>query len=185
VTKKTGKGGYAREIPVSRSTWDAFLAYRKAYGFESVPAENDGTPLVLSVRTKAVEIAGKEIKNSASRRFFGAWRAIETRQGLYAIVKDRLRSTAAVLRDAGELRSAERLESASPHWLRHTFGKATLLAGSTLRETAAALGHNNDETVFRYSHQAALDLIEAWERENPGAVARDVCVPCDDGIGMV
>lgn len=173
VTKKTGKGGYAREIPVPRSTWDAFLAYRKAYRFDPVPAEDDTTALVLSVRTKGVEIGGKTIKNSASRRFFGAWREIETRQGLYGIVKDRLRATAAVLHEIGDHRSASQLENASPHWLRHTFGKSALLAGQKTREVTAALGHADESTSMRYTHQAALDLIEAWERERPGSVARD------------
>ena len=173
VTRKTGKGGHAREIPVPRAVWDALTAYRIAYGFDPAPAEGDATPLVLSVRTRAVEINGRPIRDSGSRRYFGAWRAIETRQGLYAIVKDRLRATADGLRATGRHRSAQQLEQASPHWLRHTFGKASLLAGQKSREVTAALGHADESTSMRYTHQAALDLIEAWERERPGSVAKE------------
>ncbi len=173
VTKKTGKGGYAREIPVTRPVWEAFVGYRVAYGLDPLPAEGETMPLVLSVRTKAVEIAGKPIRDSASRRFFGAWRSIGTRQSLHRIVKDRLKQTADLLREAGRYRSAGQLEKASPHWLRHTFGKAELLAGQKTREVTAALGHADESTSMRYTHQAAIDLIEAWERERPGSVARD------------
>ncbi len=190
VSKETAKGGMAREIPVTCDVWGAFVDYRVAYGLDPRPAHQETIPLLLSVRTKAVEINNRSIKDSASRRFFGAWRAIETRQGLYSIVKDRLKETAAVLRQRGEEQSADDLLKASPHWLRHTFGKAQLLAGQKMRETVAALGHADERTAMRYTHQGAVDLIQAWERESPGSVAKESSLmngiaPVDDGVANV
>jgi len=176
VTEETAKGAVERHLPVVRELWKAFLGYRVAFGLTPTPAEEEGGPLLLSMRTKAVAIAGQDVMDTASRRFFGAWRSIETRQGLYGIVKERLRTTAGVLRDRGNVRDAERLASASSHWLRHTFGKAALLAGQNSREVMAAMGHADDSTTARYTVQDALDLITAWEREKPGCVAKDKVV---------
>lgn len=52
-----------------------------------------------------------------------------TRQGVYAIVTGRLVQTADLLQQMGREEEAAQLRRASPHWLRHTFAKASLLAG--------------------------------------------------------
>lgn len=170
VTPETGKGGKARRIPVSRKVWAAFTAYRAAFGLPVVPDRGDMTRLLLSPRTQAVRIAGQDI-STGGRRFFKAWREVGTRQGLYKIVKSRLTHAAGVLAAQGEEGAARQLRAASPHWLRHTFGKAALLAGQDVREVAGALGHANLETTMIYTEQDALDLIAACERASPGSLA--------------
>ncbi|TFW01518.1 hypothetical protein E4K72_14160 [Oxalobacteraceae bacterium OM1] len=173
VTAQTGKGGKARRIPVPRTVWTAFTAYRRAFGMAPEPGIGEGTRLLLSPRTSSVSIAGKAIKRTADRRFFHAWREITTRQALYDIVKGRLKHAADELAAGGNVDEAERLRGASPHWLRHTYGKATLLSGQDVREVAAALGHSSLETTMIYTEQDALDLIAAFERASPGVLASE------------
>lgn len=93
-----------------------------------------------------------------------------TRQGIYEIVTERLEAAAVMLDASGDERSAE-LRKASPHWLRHTFAKATLLGGQDLRSVAGHLGHSSMNTAMRYSEQDALDLILAMEKSQPGSLA--------------
>ena len=83
---------------------------------------------------------------------------------------DRLEQIATDIEQANPT-GAEELCRASPHWLRHTFGKAALLAGHDVRHVAASLGHASLETTMIYTNQEALDLIHAHERANPGSVA--------------
>lgn len=87
-----------------------------------------------------VHVGDKKIKHVNDRRFFGAWHAIATRQGLYKIVKERLALAHVFLTGSGQVDLAAELEKASPHWLRHTFAKAVLLKGQSMREVASLLG---------------------------------------------
>lgn len=174
VTEETGKGNKERWVPVSKSVWEAFVTYRAAFGLPAVPAPNESMGLVLSPRTKGVVIGKSIVMRSSSRRFFGAWREVTTRHGLYAIVKGRLAAAAERLTQLGRTEEADRLQAASPHWLRHTFSKASLLTGQDLRSVAGALGHADLSTVMIYTQQEALDLIAAWERVTPGIVATEI-----------
>lgn len=60
---------------------------------------------------------------------------------------------------------------ASPHWLRHTFAKAALLKGLSMREVASVLGQASVDTTMIYTDQDALDLVRALERSAPDAIA--------------
>ena len=173
VTEATGKGGKARRIPVPKALWDAFVYYRQAFGLPATPALNDPTPLILSTRTRALMIGTETVNHTGSRRFFCAWRAVTTRQGLYNIVTSRLEETATRLDETGRAADAAHLRQASPHWLRHTFAKALLLTGQSMRDVAGALGHADLATTMIYTEQEALDLIDAWERATPGSVATE------------
>jgi integrase/recombinase XerC len=173
VTAETAKGGKERRIPVPRTVWDAFMVYRAAFGLPVQPTPGETTRLVLSPRTKEVKIGTTPIARTADRRFFKAWREVSTRQGLYGIVKDRLNRAADTLESNGRDDEATQLRRASPHWLRHTFGKAALLTGQSMREVAGALGHANMDTTMIYTEQDAIDLIDAWERASPGTVAEE------------
>lgn len=171
VTADTAKGAKERRIPVTRTVLSSLTVYRQAFGLPAMPAHGDETPILLSSRTKVVHIGEKKIKHVSDRRFFGAWRAIGTRQGLYKIVKERLALTANTLRDAGDADLAAELDRASPHWLRHTFAKAALMKGQSMREVASLLGHASVDTTMIYTDQDALDLVRALERSAPDAIA--------------
>jgi len=146
---------------------------RAAFGLPDLPQAGETTRLILSPRTRAVTIAGADIGHTGSRRFFGAWREVGTRQGLYAIVKQRFAHAADVLLAQGDPGAAAELRRASTHWLRHTFAKAALVAGHSMRGVAGALGHADMATTMRYTQQEAQDLIAAWEQANAGSVARE------------
>jgi site-specific recombinase XerD len=137
-----------------------------AFGLPPQPAPTEKTALLLSPHTKSLMIGAKAVKSVADRRFFGAWKELKTRQHLHAIVKDRLKATSALLQLDGNGILASELEAASPHWLRHTFAKAALLRGQTMREVAGLLGHASVDTTMVYTDQDALDLVRAFEREN-------------------
>jgi integrase/recombinase XerC len=173
VTEATGKGGKERRVPVTRTLLGALEVYREAFGLPAQPSPGESTGLLLSPRTKAVMIGKRPVRQAADRRYFGAWREVSTRQGLYKIVKDRLAQAGEVLRIDGNFEFAAALSEASPHWLRHTFAKASLLGGQSMREVASLLGHASVDTTMIYTDQDALDLIRALERESPGAVAEE------------
>lgn len=171
VTAETGKGAKERRAPVTRTLLASLMVYRQAFGLTALPAHGDETPLLLSSRTKVVHIGDKKIKHVNDRRFFGAWHAIATRQGLYKIVKERLALAHNSLTSSGQLALAADLDRASPHWLRHTFAKTALLRGQSMREVASLLGHASVDTTMIYTDQDALDLVRALERTSPETLA--------------
>lgn len=171
VTEETAKGGRERKVPVTRALLNALTAYREAFGFSPLPPPADDTPLLLSSKTRQLAIGANRVRHVNDRRFFRAWQPITTRQGLYKIVKDRLALAAEYLRSHEQFELAEQLERASPHWLRHTFAKAALIKGQTMREVASLLGHASVDTTMIYTEQDALDLVHALERTSPDTVA--------------
>jgi len=56
-------------------------------------------------------------------------------------------------------------------WLRHTFAKAGLMKGQSMRAVASVLGHASVDTTMIYTDQDALDLVQALERTVPDAIA--------------
>lgn len=76
---------------------------------------------------------------------------VESRKGLYKIVKQRLQQTAALLRSDEKPDTATQLEATSPHWLRNTFGKSLARKGTDIRRLAGALGYANAETARAYA----------------------------------
>jgi integrase/recombinase XerC len=180
VSKATGKGGKARPVPVPPAVWNAFALYRAAFGLPSQPEAGDKTRLILSTRTKPVPLGRTGmVTRTKDRRFFGGWREVTTRQGLYVIVKQRFAQAADVLEQQGDIGAAAELRRSSTHFLRHTFAKAALVSGNSMRTVASALGHGDMSTTMRYTQQEAQDLILAWEHANKGSVASESGVGTD------
>lgn len=165
VSSSVAKGGKERWVPVTRILLKVLEDYRVAFGLPAQPEIDEKTALLLSPQTQTIRIGGKAVRTAADRRFFGAWQELTTRQYLYAIVKKRLKTTADMLRKDDPV-LAVRLEQASPHWLRHTFAKAALLHGQSMREVAGLLGHASMDTTMVYTNQDALDSVRAFERDN-------------------
>lgn len=175
VEADTSKGGKERTVPVTNALLDAFIDYRCAFRLPPLPEDKDQEyGLVLSVRTHPMAAGrhGGSIKYVADRRFFGAWRSVGSRFGLHAIIKGRIRDAVARLKAKGDLATAQQLDRVSAHWMRHTFAKASLLAGQDIRVVAASLGHASVTTTMIYTEQDALDQIRSWEAERPGTVAQ-------------
>lgn len=171
VTSKTAKGGKERNLPVTKAVLDALERYRRCFGMQPLPSPKDvDMPLILSPKTIPVFIGGNAIKSTRDRQFFSAWSVVTSRQALYTIVKNRLETIAEYLKQQNDPR-ADDLNKASPHWLRHTFAKATLNSGQSMREIAGHLGHSSMDTAMRYTSQDTKNLIDAWERSQPNSLA--------------
>lgn len=172
VEGATAKGARQRTVPVTPALFDALVSYRVAFGLDPIPGTRDqGYGLVLSVRTQKREQEAV-MKGASSRRFFGMWRDVGSRQGLHRIIKDRVRDAVALLEQAGDPTAAAHLQRMSAHWLRHTFAMTSLMTGQDIRTVATSLGHASVDTTMGYTEQDALDQIQSWESENPGSVAR-------------
>jgi len=171
VVADNAKGGKARTVPVTKVLMDALVMYRMGFGLPAYPAHGEATPLLLSPRTRKVELSAGTIRRAADKRRFGAWGSVGTRQGLHKIVTKRLEDAASYLDDHGDYEGASRLRDASSHWLRHTFATATLLKGQDIRSVAALLGHSSVNTTMAYTGQQTLDLVRAVEAADPNVLA--------------
>lgn len=169
VTPSVAKGAKERWVPVTNTLLTMLEEYRMAFGLSPQPTRSEKGALLLSPYTRAVLIAGKPVRSANDRRFLGAWKELTTRQHLFALVKARLATTAAMLdADPETKRLADDLRKASPHWLRHTFAKSALLQGQSMLEVANLLGHSSMDTTMVYTKQKALDAVRAYERDNMG-----------------
>jgi integrase/recombinase XerC len=171
VAADDAKGGKARTVPVTKILMDGLIAYRMGFGLPAYPSYGDATPLLLSPRTRKVQLASGSITRASDKRLFGAWGSVQTRQGLHKIVTKRLENAATYLDSRGALEGASRLRDASSHWLRHTFATATLLKGQDIRSVAALLGHSSVNTTMVYTGQQTLDLVRAFEELEPDSLA--------------
>jgi site-specific recombinase XerD len=171
VVADNAKGGKARTVPVTKVLMDALVMYRMGFGLPAYPAHGETAPLLLSPRTRKVELSAGSIRRTADKRLFGAWGSVGTRQGLHKIVTKRLEDAASYLDGHDEHEGASRLRDASSHWLRHTFATASLLKGQDIRSVAALLGHSSVNTTMAYTGQQTLDLVRALEMTNPDMLA--------------
>lgn len=172
VSSENAKGGKERTVPVTSLLMDALIAYRLSFALPPYPSHGDSTPLLLSPRTKKIELKAGFITRAADKRFFGAWATVGTRQGLNKIIKARLSDAAAFIEGRGNVATADRLREASAHWLRHTFATVAILKGHDIRVVASLLGHSSVETTMGYTRQEALDLVRASEKVDFGGLAQ-------------
>lgn len=172
VSSANAKGGKERTVPVTNHLMDALIAYRLSFSLPAYPSHGDATPLLLSPRTKKIELTSGSITRASDKRFFGAWGAVNTRQGLNKIIKARLSDAAAFIEAHGDLATADRLREASAHWLRHTFATVAILKGQDIRVVASLLGHSSVETTMGYTRQEALDLVRSSEKVDEGSLAQ-------------
>lgn len=94
-----GKGNKEREISVSDAMLEALKRYRKSRGLSALPGPGESTPLVHKTRGKGGLTSTRQIRGIVQTCFD---RATE------------------VMRKEGFSEDAERLASATVHWLRHT-----------------------------------------------------------------
>lgn len=123
-----GKGRKVRLIPVGSELLNELSIYRKAYFYSAFPAQGEQTPLLLPIGGKAVPLKRAMVHNIIKAAF----------------------ERAAMLAESEF--QAERLRSASAHWLRHTSGSHMADAGIDLRFVRDNLGHSNLTTTSIYLH---------------------------------
>ncbi|WP_162144230.1 tyrosine-type recombinase/integrase, partial [Methylocaldum szegediense] len=124
----TGKGNKPREVPVSEDLLAAINAELLERGEKPVGASRRPVPLIGRLRGE-----GKAL----------------TASGLYRALVGFIRE-AAKARAATDPASADRLERATTHWLRHSYATHALEAGVPLEAVRENLGHASLATTSRY-----------------------------------
>jgi integrase len=94
-----GKGNKEREISVSDAMLEALKRYRLARGLPALPAPGESSPLVHKTRGKGGITSTRQIRGIVQKCFDQA---------------------AQTMRDEGFKADADRLATATVHWLRHT-----------------------------------------------------------------
>lgn len=94
-----GKGNKEREISVSDAMLDALKRYRKSRGLPSLPSPGEASPLIHKTRGKGGITSTRQIRGIVQKCFDEA---------------------AHSMKNEGFSEDAERLASATVHWLRHT-----------------------------------------------------------------
>lgn len=138
-----GKGGKVRLVPATNELMVELARYRRALGLTAPPQEREATPLLLPVWWQAPE----------DNRLPVEWPQPLTRAAVHGIVKNIFATTAERLLAQGteyEAR-ADRVRTASAHWLRHTRG-SHLADDIDLRHVRDTLGHASISTTSIYLH---------------------------------
>jgi len=94
-----GKGNKEREVSVSDAMLEALKRYRLSRGLPPLPAPGESTPLIHKTRGKGGITSTRQIRG---------------------IVQHCFTRTAAKMKEEGFSEEADRLETATVHWLRHT-----------------------------------------------------------------
>jgi len=94
-----GKGNKEREVSVSNAMLQALRRYRESRDLSAMPSPGEATPLIHKTRGKGGITSTRQIRSIVQKCFSQA---------------------EAKLRSEGSIEEAERLATATVHWLRHT-----------------------------------------------------------------
>jgi site-specific recombinase XerD len=131
----TGKGDKTRIVPATNELMVEIVRYRREKGLSPFPVSAEQIPLLLPI---------------------GARKERLTRGAVHAVVKQVFTSTANRLRLRGDdfSATADRVEQASAHWLRHTAGSHMANNDVDLRHVRDNLGHESISTTSNYLHSS-------------------------------
>lgn len=124
-----GKGNKLATVPVPAEAIEALSRYRMHLGLSALPAPNDETPLILSVKGRKRIASGM----------------------IYKIVKKFVTEVAAAMNALDPAR-ADKLKQASTHWFRHTAITHQADAGIELRHIKKSARHAKIDTTALYLH---------------------------------
>ncbi|MCC6658016.1 MAG: tyrosine-type recombinase/integrase [Rhodocyclaceae bacterium] len=137
----TGKGNKDEEVPVPRDLLTEFRKYRASMGLPELPAAGDDSPLVPSLR------GGRPAAEST----------------IY-VALEKLFKQASVLARETDPYLGDRLDVASPHWLRHTALTRQADMKMDLRWIQANARHEDINTTMGYLHQDDRDRHRETDR---------------------
>jgi integrase/recombinase XerC len=138
-----GKGQKKRSIPLPDICTLFLKRYRVACGLPATPSPAEVAPLIRGERGAGLGPSG-----------------------LYRLVKSAFREIAATMPANDTARLV--LESASPHWLRHAFGKTLVIDRKVpLPMAAALLGHGSVVTTAGYSRTDLSELRAVMQASFP------------------
>jgi integrase len=159
-----GKGDKERMIPATTELMIELMAYRRSLELSDLPAPGEPSPLLFPV-------AWRRSKHPAPR-----WPEPMTRSAVHGIVKEVFDQAASRwLADGRGEAQADRLRTASSHWLRHTAGTSLANAGVNLSYVRDTLGHGDLSTTSIYVHgeddarHAAVSGVHriSWDSAGP------------------
>lgn len=130
------------DIPVPVSLVEILAEYRGALGLSPYPTAGERTPMIVSLYPQR-----------------DGWQPI-TRQRLFSICKGIFQNAAAAVA-ADQPEQARALESASTHWLRHTFVTHLLAHGVGIQDARDLARHRDigSTQVYAHSEQERLAAI--------------------------
>ncbi|WP_126447918.1 tyrosine-type recombinase/integrase [Sulfuricystis multivorans] len=137
----TGKGDKDEEVPVPRDLLTEFMKYRASMRMPELPTADDDSPLVPSLR--------------------GGGPAAEST--IYVALKKLFKQAAFLARES-DPDLGDRLDVASPHWLRHTALTHQADMKMDLRWIQANARHEDINTTMGYLHQDDRDRHRETDR---------------------
>lgn len=140
-----GKGNKARLVPATNELMVELANYRRWLGVPPLPQQGEPSTLLLPVWWRAP--ATGAVRGTIE------WPQRLTRAAVHVAVKEIFGLTAQRLRAMGPEHQAraDKVQSASSHWLRHTMG-SRLADGVDLRHVRDTLGHASLTTTSIYLH---------------------------------
>ena len=136
-----GKGQKKSRVPVNDEMLEALMRYRRFLGEPPLPAPDDVSPLLRSIKGNA----------SISSNM------------VYRLVKGVVKAAAQALKVRDPYR-ASRLEKASTHWLRHTAVTHGDDAGIDLKYLNRSARHEKLETTGLYQHADDDVWHDMWQK---------------------
>ncbi|MET3135133.1 integrase/recombinase XerD [Oxalobacteraceae bacterium GrIS 1.11] len=127
-----GKGNKARDVPVPDTLLTEFQRYRLAFGFAALPAPREAIPLLLTTRGTPARASDDAIYRALKTLFAGA---------------------GVIARELGNSAAVDRLQQASPHWLRHSAFTHQVQGKAPLKTVQLNAGHGSIATTSRYLHE--------------------------------
>lgn len=144
-----GKGNKQRDIPVPDELLIELARFRTLLGCPTpMPMHQEKTPLVVALNHRGdfdrdKRIDAQRISQIVRAMFYTAAHWLRARQ------------------HTDDIEHATRLEHASSHWIRHTYGTTMVDAGMPLTDVRDNLGHSSVVTTEIYLHD---DLRERHRR---------------------
>jgi integrase len=136
-----GKGQKRGKVPVTDEMLDALMRYRRFLDLEDLPAEDDTSPLLRSIKGR------KGVSPNM----------------VYRLVKDTVTAAADNLVGAAPL-SAVKLKRASTHWFRHTAVTHGDDVGIGMKYLNLSARHEKLETTAIYQHAEDAKWHKEWQQ---------------------
>ncbi len=136
-----GKGQKRGKVPVNDEMLDAFMRYRRFLKLPVLPSEDDGSPLLRSLK------GGRGISANM----------------IYRLVKTVVAQAADEL-ESGAPHQAAKLRNASTHWFRHTAVTHGDDVGIGLKYLNRSARHDKLETTAIYQHAEDTLWHNEWQR---------------------
>ena len=169
-----GKGQKEREVPVPIEVIGQLTRYLVSRGLDPDPEDigNQGASLLGKASDAAERAPGLNGKRKLSGRLEMSVQR-DPREGIaattfYDQTKAFFADCAAVLREQGDAKGAERLARASTHWMRHSHASHAIAAGMPIEIAQQNLGHASLATTTVYvttEHKRRMKAVEKfWKR---------------------